>query len=191
MAPSRARFYKLSIVLIGGFIIVVAFIQFRYESKALLWHVTHGSTYQWRGLIIRVPLMYDVNVGSSRTIQVVTMPGRLRAGRKAPFGIISIIRAQNDAEGSEIEELDKQIASAREKQGFRPTNSQTIEVAGIPMQCQERLAENFRSYGPASSVRCQAENKLLFVEFEGSAALLNEFYSLARQIRTTTSNRNL
>lgn len=156
MALGRPRFYKLGIVLVGSLIIAVGFVLFRYESEALFWHLTHGSTYQWQGLIIRVPLMYNVNVGSARAIQVFTLPGRWRARRRTPFGIISIIHAQNGTEGSEIEELDKQIALGRENQGFRPISSRLIEIAGTPMQCQERLAENFRSYGPASSVRCQA-----------------------------------
>ena len=186
MVPRGMRLYKLGLVIIGCLTVGVGFILFRYESKALFWHLTHGSIYQWNGFIIHVPLMYDVNVGSPRTIQVFTIPGRWRARGKAPFGIISIIRAQNGAEGSEIAELDNQIALGREKQGFRLTNSRSIEVAGTRMQCQERLAENFRSYGPASSVRCQAENELLFVEFEGSASLLKEFYSLAGEMRTTT-----
>jgi hypothetical protein len=185
MSLGRSRLYKFGIIPVSCLIIAVGFVLFGYESKALLWHVTHGSTYQWQGLIIAVPLMYDVNAGSSRSIQVFTMPGRLRARRKAPFGIISIIHAQSGTEGSEIGDLDKQIELGREKQGFRLISSRPIEVAGTRMQCQERLAENFRSYGPASSVRCQAENELLFVEFEGSPALLNEFYSLAGEIGTT------
>jgi len=185
MVLGRAKFYKLGITVACCLIIVVGFVLFSYESKALFWHVTHGSTYQWQGLIIRMPMMYNVNVGSARSIQVFTLPGRLRARRKAPFGVISIIRAQNEADGSEIEELDKQITLGREKQGFRLVNLRPIEVAGTPMQCQERLAENFRSYGPASIVDCQAGNKSLFVEFEGSASLLNEFYSVAGGIQTT------
>jgi hypothetical protein len=185
MAERRAGLFKLGVPFVSFLIIAVGFILFSNECKALLWHMIHGSTYQWRGLIIRVPMMYDVNAGSSRAIQMVTLPGRLRWRKRTPFGVISIICAQNEAEGSEIEDLEKQIALGREKQGFRLVNSRPIEVAQQPMQCQERLADDFRSYGPASSVVCQAESKLLFVEFEGSAALLNEFYSLASEIRAT------
>jgi len=186
MADRQTRVYRFGIIPVGVLIIAVAvgFTEFRYESEALLWHLIHGSTYQWQGLIIPVPLMYDLTTGgSSNSIQVVTRPGRLRARRKAPFGVMTAIRAQNQAEGSKIEDIDKKIAIGLEKHGFRLTGSRSIEVAGKQMQCQERLAENFRSYGSAFVVNCQVEDKLLFVEFYGSASLLNEFYSLASAIK--------
>jgi len=184
MAPGRTTFYRFGIILVGGLIIVLCFIEFRYESQALLWHLAHGSTYRWQGLIIPVPLMYIASTGeSSRSIQIFTLPGKFRARRKTPFGVISAFRVHDEAEGSEIEDLDKKIVAGREKQGFRLTNSRPIVVAGTPMQCQERLAENFRSYGPAFIVNCQAVDKSLFIEFDGSASLLNEFYSLAGEMK--------
>ena len=98
------------------------------------------------------------------------------------------MHAQNDAEGSEIEELEKKIALGREKQGFRLVNSRAIEVGHSPMQCRELRAENFRSYGPASIVHCQANDRLLFVEFNGSPALLNEAYSIVGGIQAPKTN---
>ena len=188
MARGRTTLYRFGVIPVGGLIVVLCFIEFRYESEALLWHLAHGSTYRWQKLIVHVPLMYVASTGgSSRSIQIFTLPGRFRERRKTPFGVISAIRAHDEAEGSEIEDLHKKIVAGREKHGFRLTNSRSIVVAGTPMHCQERLAENFRSYGPVFIVNCQAVDKSLFIEFDGSASLLNEFYSLAGEMKAANA----
>jgi hypothetical protein len=166
-------------------VLAVGFTLFKYEVKTLFWHLTHGFTQQLSDLEIGVPLKYNVNATTSRAIQISTMPGHLRARLKAPFGAISIIRAKNDADGAEIAELDNRIAVGGQGQGFRLVNTRSLEVAAMPMVCREQLADDFRSYGPVYSVHCQADSKLLFVQFYGSAALLNEFYSVASGIRKT------
>lgn len=161
----------------------VGFVLFQYEAKALSWHARHGFTQRWNDFEIHVPLKYDVNAISSRSIQIFALPGRLRAGLKAPFGVISIFHAKDDADGTEMAGLDDRIASASQGQGFRLVNTRSLDIAGTPMHCREQLSENFRSYGPAYVVHCQAESKLLFASFQGSAALLVEFYTVASGIR--------
>jgi hypothetical protein len=177
------RSRKIGIAVAFCILLAVGYTSFTYEAKALFWHLTHARTLQWRDLEINVPLKYDVNTTASRTIQIFTIPGRLRSRWKTPWGAISVIRAKDAAEGSEIVQLDERIATGRQGQGFRLVKTRSLAVAGTPMQCRELLAENFRSYGPASSVYCQADSTLLFVQFEGSAALLDEFYSVASGIR--------
>jgi len=173
---------KIGITIACCVIVAVGFVLFQYEAKALFWHVRHGSIENWNDLQIRVPLTYNVNVVSSRSIQIFALPGHLRARLKAPFGVISMFHASDDAEGAEIAQLDNQIADALQGQGFRLVNTRSLEIAGTPMECRERLAENFRSYGPAYSVHCQTQSNRLFAQFEGSAGLLNEFYSVATGI---------
>jgi len=191
MSPERTasmRYLRIGIAVTCCVMLAAGFAFFRYEIKALFWHVTHGSSQQWSGLEIRVPLKYDVNVISSRSIQIFTLPGWLRARMKAAWGAISIIHAKDEVEGTEIVQLNESIATAQQEQGFRLVKTRSLVVAGTPMQCREQLAENFRSYGPACIVHCQAESKLLFVQFEGSAALLDEFYSVASGIRFAAKN---
>jgi hypothetical protein len=163
-------------------VLAVGFVLFQYEAKTLFWHVRHGSIQNWNDLQIRVPLKYYVNATTSRAIQISTMPGHLRARLKAPFGVISIIRAKNDAEGTEIAQLENKIADATRGQDFRTVNTRSLEIAGTPMECREQLAENFRSYGPAYIVDCRTQSNLLVASFYGSAGLLNEFYSVATGI---------
>jgi len=163
----------------------VGFVLFQYEVKALFWHARHGFTQKWDDFEIRVPLKYDVNATTSRSIQISVLPGRLRARLRAPFGVISIFRAKDDAEGTEMANFDDRISSARQGQGFRLVNTRSLDIAGTPMQCREQLATNFRSYGPAYIVQCHAESNRLFASFEGSSALLNEFYSVANGVRNT------
>jgi hypothetical protein len=179
------RYRRIAIAITGCVVLVVIFTLFKHEVKALSWHLTHGFTQQWSDLEIGVPLKYNVNATTSRSIQISTVPGHLRARLKAPFGAISIIRAKNDADGEEIAELDNRIAAGGQGQGFRQVNTRSLEIAGTPMVCREQLADDFRSYGPACVVHCQADSKLLFVQFYGSASLLNEFYSVATGIRRT------
>lgn len=178
------RSRKLGITIACCAIVTVALVLFQYEAKALFWHVRHGSTENWHGLQIRVPLEYNVNAVTSRSIQISVLPGRLRARLKAPFGVISLIRATNGAEGTEIAQLENKIADASQGQGFRTVNTRSLEIVGMPMECREQLAENFRSYGPAYIVDCRTQSNLLFASFYGSAGLLNEFYSVATGITT-------
>lgn len=176
---TRAR--KVGTAVACFVIVAVSFVLFQDETKALFWHVRHGSIENWNDLQIRVPLKYNVNVISSRSIQIFVLPGHVRARLKAPFGVISMFHASDDAEGAEIAQLDSQIVDV-EEQDFRLVNTRSLEIAGTPMECRERLAENFRSYGPAYSVHCRTQSKRLFAEFYGSAELLNEFYSVATGI---------
>jgi hypothetical protein len=169
-------------------LLAVGYMSFTYEVKALFWHLTHRHTQRWKGLEIDIPLKYNVNTTASRTIQMFTLPGWWRARQKAPWGAISIIRAKDSTEGAEIVQLDELIASGREAQGFGLVRTRALAVAGTPMQCRELRAENFRSYGPASIVQCQADSRLLFVQFEGNAALLDEFYAIASGIRPAAKN---
>ena len=169
-------------------LLAAGYFLFTYEVEALSWHLVHGRTLRWNGFEIGIPLKYDVNTTASRTVQIFTVPGRLRARFKAPWGAITIIRARDVAEASEIENLDERIGTERTKQGFRLIKTQSLLVAGVPMRCDEQLAENFRSYGPASIVHCQANNRLLFAQFEGNTALLDEFYSVASGIKSVAKN---
>lgn len=182
------RSRKVGIALAFCLLLAVGYISFTYEVKALFWHLTHGRTQQWHGLQIDVPLLYNVNTTASRAIQIFTVPGRLRARWKIPWGAISIIRAKDAAEGAEIMQLEESIATGHAKQGFRLVKTRSLVVAGTPMQCSELLAENFRSYGPASTVHCQADSRLLFVQFEGNTALLDQFYAIASGIRTAATD---
>ncbi len=182
------RSRKIGIAVTFCLLLAVGYISFTYEVKALFWHLMHGRTEQWKGLEIDVPLMYNVNATASRAIQIFTMPGRLRARCKSPWGAISIIRAKDAAEGAEIVQLDEYITTGHEEQGFRLVKTRSLVVAGVQMQCREWRAENFRSYGPASIVHCQGDSKLLFLQFEGNAALLDEFYSVASRVRLAAKN---
>jgi len=161
---------------------------FTHEVEALSWHLVHGRTLRWNGFEIGIPLKYDVNNTASRAVQIITVPGRFRARFKAPWGAITIIRARDAAEASEIENLNELLGTERTKQGFRLIKTQSLQVAGEAMQCHEQLEENFRSYGPASIVHCQADNRLLFAEFEGNTALLDEFYLVLSGIKTAAKN---
>jgi hypothetical protein len=175
---------KIGVTVVFCTLVAVGIAAFSCEIRALVWHASHGFTQKWNDLEIRVPLKYEVRETSSRSVQLFVLPGYLRVRLRAPFGVISLVRAGSDAEGDEIEQIDSRIAASREKQGFRLVNTRPLEIAGTPMQCREQLANDFRSYGPASIVHCQAENKRLFASFEGSAALLNEFYLVASEIRS-------
>jgi hypothetical protein len=176
------RSRTIAIAIACCLIVAAGFLLFQYETKALFWHVRHGSIENWDDLQIRVPLKYNVNLVSSRSIQIFVLPGPFRARLKAPFGVISIFHASDDAEGIEIAQLSNRIEDALQGQGFRLVNTRSLEIAGTPMECRERLAENFRFYGPAYSVHCQTQSNRLFAEFEGSSELLNEFYSVASGI---------
>jgi hypothetical protein len=177
------RSQKVRIAFVLCISLAVGYIFFTYEIKAFFWHLIHGHAIEWNGLEIDIPLKYDVNTTASRTIQIFTVPGRLRTRWKTPWGAITIIRAKDAGEGGEIESLDESIAAEGTKQGFRPVGTRSLLVAETPMQCGEQRAENFRSYGPASIVHCQADNKSLFIQFEGNTALLSEFYSVVSGIR--------
>lgn len=182
------RSRKFGIVIAFCTLLGLGYMCFTYEVKALFWHLIHGRSEQWHGLEIGVPLMYNVNTTASRTIQIFKVPGRLRARRRAPWGAVTIIRANDAGEGVEIMQLDERIAAGRDEQGFRLVKTRSLMVAGIPLQCREQLAENFPLMGPASIVHCQADSKLLFVQFEGNAALLDEFYAIASGIRPAVQN---
>jgi hypothetical protein len=97
--------------------------------------------------------------------------------------MIDLYKAASDAERDEVEQLTKRISNYREQQGFRLLDTRALEIAGVRLQCREQYDDNFRGYGSAYVIYCHGPGSLLSASYEGSAALVSDFYSIGRTVR--------
>ena len=153
------------------------------ETAALWWHLGHGFKAQCCGVQLRVPLRYWV-IDDPRSLLLFGGIGYIRwkLFRSAISGIHLYAQDGNQDQARTRKATEILIASY-ELSGNKLVGSKTIQVGGVSLECTELYIDHFDVFGSQNTVFCFGNG--LSISFEGSPALLNEFYSIVQGAEAT------
>jgi len=153
------------------------------EAAALLWHLRHGSRTQCCGVQSHVPLRYFV-LDNPRSLSLLGTPSYIRWKLfHSPISTISLYAQAGNYDEAQVRQGRKRLIASCEHLGNRLVGSKIIQVAGKPLECSELYIDHFGVFGSHNTVFGMGNG--LSVLFEGSPALLNEFYSMAQGAHAT------
>jgi hypothetical protein len=183
---------KYAIVVLLALLLLVELVDRNLpETMAFWWHLRHGFKVQCCGIQVRVPLMYFADVYPPeypRSVSLVSMPGYLRwRWFHSPHATISLFEAKSHYNAEQLQQGKELIITSWSRGGYRLVQTRQIEVAGQPLECSELFTEHLDVLGANYVVWCMGNGPS--VSFEGSPALLNDFYSIVEGARSIQQSR--